>query len=262
MHFADTEGVDPCLTNPLATPDDLIIAERIQAGKDVVYKAANSPGKGIGLFATQFIPKGSHILAEKTVLTCPTQGRLDARDLQNIFDQVCALSASLQNGILSLSGKVPMLSPKSSLMVYYRALLRQDVHHPDGSRLSWREVSKLQKVLKVFYTNAAAIYQGTSTRWFWQQRAVGDGLFLTFSRMNHSCEPNADWDTYYGPGVMIVWAKGDIRADEEITISYIGKLHEPVEARRKRLAQWGFNCTCVKCCPLPRRLEELEAKTK
>lgn len=253
-------SIDPFLTDFLAAPDDLIIPEPKQTQNHALYESSNSPGKGVGLFATQFIPKGTHILKEKTVLTCPTQGRLDERDLQNIFDQVSTLSPSLQSGILSLSGKVPVLSPKSPLMVYYRALLRQKVYHPDGSRLSWREFSKLQKVLRVFYTNAAAIYEGTSTRWLWQQKAVGDGLFLTFSRMNHSCEPNADWDTYYDPGVMMVWAKRDIQADEEISISYIGKLDEPVEVRRKRLAQWGFICSCAKCGPPP--TGKLEANTK
>lgn len=260
MYFADATSIDPCLTDSLATPDDLIIAEKHEAGRQALFKPSSSPGKGIGLFATELIPKGTHILKEKTILTCPTQGRLDARDLQNIFDQVSTLSPSLQHGILSLAGKIPVLTPKSPLMVYYRALLRQDVYHPDGSRLTWRESLKLQKVLKVFYTNAAAIYEGTSTWWFWQQRAVGDGLFLTFSRMNHSCEPNADWATYHEPGVMMVWAKRDIQADEEISISYIGNLHQSVEVRRKRLAQWGFICSCVKCGPPPN--ETVEANTK
>lgn len=238
----------------------MIIPEQSRAGKSALYKSSHSPGKGIGLFATEFIPKGTSILREKTVLTCPTQGRLDARDLQNIFDQVSALSPRLQDGILRLSGKVPVLAPKTPLMVYYRALLRQDIVHPDGSRLSWREFAKLQKVLRVFYTNAAAVYEGTATRWFWKQRAVGDGLFLTFSRMNHSCAPNADWDTCYDPGVMLVWAKKDIQAGEEIAISYIGKLDQPVEDRRKRLAQWGFVCQCVKCGPPPREAKETLAK--
>lgn len=229
----------------------MIITEKRRAGEGPLYTSSYSPGKGIGLFATQFIPKGATIFTEKTVLTCPTQGRLDARDLQNIFDQVSQLPPPLQEGILSLSGKVPALAPKSPLMVYYRALLRRDVYHPDGSRLNWREFSKLQRVLRVFYTNAAAVYEGTSTRWYWKQRAVGDGLFLTFSRMNHSCEPNADWDTYYAPGVMTVWARRDIQAHEEIAISYIGKLDAPVDFRRKRLAQWGFVCQCEKCGPPP-----------
>lgn len=236
-------------------PEDLIILDRSRAGRGPLYKSASSPGKGIGLFATEFIPKGTTIFEEKTVLTCPTQGRLDSRDLQNIFDQVVSLSPRLQNGIFNLSGQVPVLAPKTPLMVYYRAMLRQDVFYADGSRLAWREYSKIQKVIRVFYTNAAAIYENPSGRWFWKQRSVGDGLFLTFSRMNHSCEPNADWNTSQSPGVMSVWAGKDIRPNEEITISYIGGLDQPVEQRRKRLAQWGFICQCTRCGALPKHAD-------
>lgn len=136
-------------------------------------------------------------------------------------------------------------------MVYYRAILRQEVFYADGSRLSWREYSKLQKIIRAFYTNAASIYENASTRWFWKHRSVGDGLFLTFSRMNHSCEPNADWSTYHSPGTMSVWAGKDIQPNEEITISYIGGIDQPVETRRKRLAQWGFVCQCTRCGAVP-----------
>lgn len=251
--IAYIEIVDPCLSDPHTGPDDLITSDEIRAAKGPLYKSSPSPGKGIGLFATEFIPKGTTIFKEKTVLTCPTQGRLDANDLQNIFDQVVSLSPQLQYGVLSLAGKVPVLAAKTPLMVYYRAMLRQDVFHPDGSRLSWREHSKIQKVIRVFYTNAAAVYEKSSGwQWFWKQRSVGDGLFLTFSRMNHSCEPNADWNTTSSPGVMTVWAGQDIQPDDEITISYIGGINQPVEKRRKRLAQWGFVCQCTKCGPIPK----------
>lgn len=228
-------------------PEDLIVVDNSRIGIGPLYRSSPSPGKGIGLFAAEFIPKGTTIFKEKTVLTCPTQGRLDSNDLQNIFDQVASLSPQLQDGVLSLAGKVPVLAPKTPLMVYYRAMLRQDVFHGDGSRLSWREYSKIQKVIRVFYTNAAAIYAKSSSWWFWKQRSVGDGLFLTFSRMNHSCAPNADWNTSHIPGVMLVWAAKDIQPEEEITISYIGGLDQPVEKRRQRLAQWGFVCQCVRC---------------
>lgn len=252
VHIAYIGSIDPCLTDPRTSPDNLIILDKSRAGKGPPYRSSPSPGKGIGLFATEFIPKGTTIFKEKTVLTCPTQGRLDARDLQNIFDQVARLSPHLQAGILSLSGQVPVLAPRTPLMVYYRALLRQDVFYADGSRMAWREYSKLEKVIRVFYTNAAAVYKSRSRLSFWKPMSVGDGLFLTFSRMNHSCEPNADWDTCHSPGTMSVWAGKDIRPNEEITITYIGGIDQPVEKRRKRLAQWGFVCQCTKCGAIPR----------
>lgn len=223
-------------------------------GKDPVYKLACSPGKGMGLFAAEFIPRGAEILEEKPVLTCPTlDGLLGSKHnttyLLGFVAQVFSLSPQLQLEVFNLRGERSSVPPYS--MGRYREVLDQ-FSHPDGSRLSWRESLRLQDALRIFYTNSAAMYEGSSTWWFWRPTKLGDGLFLTFSRMNHSCDPNASWDTDWRghPGVMSVWAKNDIQEDEEITISYIPVSHRPVEQRRRMLRGWGFDCQCAKCGPL------------
>lgn len=244
---------DPCLTDPEATPRDLIIRETKREGNEPVYKLSSSPGKGMGLFATELIPKGTNILEEKPVLTCPAlsghRGSIrNPEYLLNFAIQIFSLSPHLQRGVFSLRGE--LVTVPASLMRQYREILGQ-LCHPDGSHISWRESSRLQDALRIFYTNAATMYEGSSTRLFWRPTEVGDGLFLTFSRMNHSCDPNALWDTdlHGRSGVMSVWAGRDIRPNEEITISYIAAVHtgKPVETRRQILHRWGFECQCSKC---------------
>lgn len=137
-------------------------------------------------------------------------------------------------------------------MSHYGRILNEHVYHADGGQLSWRESLRLQDALRIFYTNAATLYEPDAT---WSnlrpaKEEVGDGLFLTFSRINHSCEPNAVWDTGRNGGVMEVRAKSTIEPGEEITISYIGQIDKPVEERRKVLRRWGFECQCKKCGPL------------
>lgn len=209
----------------------------------------------MGLFAAEDIPKGANILQEKAVIACANQGqkvgwRFGAEDVQNFIGQMISLSPHLQREVHNLQGKHVLSAP---LMGYYRKILSEDVRHADGSRLSWRESLRLQEALRVFYTNAGTLYETEpGTGWFWKvaEREVGDGLFLMFSRINHSCDPNAAWDTGRAPGVMEVRAKRHIRPGEEITISYINQLEKPTDERRQRLRRWGFVCQCSKCGPL------------
>ena len=85
------------------------------------------------------------------------------------------------------------------------------------------------------------------------------GLFLTLSRLNHSCAPNAalppsDDDT------LTLFAAKDIAAGEEINISYAKKLVTCTTARRHRIL--GFICDCRACRPGTRfhQLSELRRR--
>ncbi|KAF3765715.1 SET domain-containing protein [Cryphonectria parasitica EP155] len=239
---------DRRLTDPKTTINDLIIQNDEHGARGPIYKLSDSPGKGMGLFATEAIPIGGKILEEYNVIACGNEGekggwKFGPRDLQSFVGQVMSLSPQLQRDMFKLQGK-QVLSPP--LMSYYGKILREEVYCADGSRLSWRESLRLQDALRIFYTNAATLYEPDST-WCLQrpvEQEVGDGLFLTFSRINHSCEPNAAWDTGRKAGVMEVRARRQIQAGEEITISYIGQLDRPVAERRSRLRRWGFDCQC------------------
>ena len=78
-----------------------------------------------------------------------------------------------------------------------------------------------------------------------------DGLFLTASRMNHSCWPNVLLSSADGLLGEVV-ALRDIPAGEEITVSYLRASH--LETRQERAAKlqelWQFQC-CCRLCSLP-----------
>lgn len=263
--------------------------------RDPGYTIAKSPGKGMGLFATRFIPANAKILDEKPVLTLPagsqvgTNQMLQSSDLHGFVAQVFDLSPALREAVMKLQGeRVALWRPQ---MEHYRELLRREefpvagddegtadsrssmtVDHRHRRRcrrlLSLEERSQLEHVLRVFYTNAAALVgslrlpslaptqeahndnDDNKSAAATKMTHVGDGLFLTFSRINHSCEANAVWDTCRRPGVMSIRAARDIRPGEEITISYFWETAEAVEKRRERTKGWGFVCQCLKCGPI------------
>jgi hypothetical protein len=72
------------------------------------------------------------------------------------------------------------------------------------------------------------------------------GLFLTASRLNHSCIPNADHYYDIKSGYKPVFANRDIEAGEEITISYINHVN-PQVLRQMELKTRGFVCRCSAC---------------
>ncbi|KAE9367180.1 SET domain-containing protein [Stipitochalara longipes BDJ] len=83
----------------------------------------------------------------------------------------------------------------------------------------------------------------------------GGGLFLKASRINHSCQPNAQhaWNDVLGH--LTVHALRDIEADDEITISYISGVSPGYAERQRHLMDaFSFSCACELCSlPLPAR---------
>lgn len=316
-------NADPRLTSPKTTPADLLLLPddddgRPPGARDPGYTIAPSPGKGMGLFATRFIPAHAPILDEEPVLVLPAGGAhmLRASDLHGFVAQVFALAPALRAAAATLQGeRVALWRPQ---MEYYGEILRTEAFAvgdppfaksnvtdaaataaaPDASSstcggesqetvvarrprpLSLEERSELEHILRVFYTNAAALVaplslssspsspsstpsaaaaataSNNTTTTTTKMAHVADGLFLTFSRINHACDPNAVWDTCRRrPGVMAIRAARDIRPGEEITIAYfwettMAEEELAVEQRRARTLGWGFVCQCLKCGPL------------
>jgi hypothetical protein len=73
------------------------------------------------------------------------------------------------------------------------------------------------------------------------------GLFLTMSRVNHSCFGNSVHVYAEKEEVMVLYAACDIKANTEVTFSYTAI---DVDRYARRLAiekEWGFTCTCQMC---------------
>ncbi|KAI5862087.1 hypothetical protein GGS23DRAFT_104379 [Durotheca rogersii] len=77
------------------------------------------------------------------------------------------------------------------------------------------------------------------------------GLFLQASRLNHSCQPNAQHTWNASLGCLTVHALNDIEAGDEITISYFSGVSMERTKRQRHLRDgFCFSCTC-KLCSLP-----------
>lgn len=78
----------------------------------------------------------------------------------------------------------------------------------------------------------------------------GSGLYLTQSKINHSCLPNTEIVFPNSNHILQVVALRDINAEEEICISYLDEcqLYRSRHSRRKYLLEnYIFFCECEKC---------------
>jgi len=99
------------------------------------------------------------------------------------------------------------------------------------------------KILRIFLANCVDI-KGP------KEDEDHRGVFLMFSRINHSCSPNAVISWSKLPSEISIRASKRISIDEEITINYIrddGCFY--LEKRRKEILQqtWNFDCMCGIC---------------
>lgn len=86
----------------------------------------------------------------------------------------------------------------------------------------------------IFRSNAYTLTDGTIA------------MFPKIARINHSCRPNAANVWSQASGFRVIWAARDIQPGEEVTVTY-APLLKGSEERQKRLAQYGFRCTCEAC---------------
>jgi hypothetical protein len=99
---------------------------------------------------------------------------------------------------------------------------------------------KFSPVLGIVSTNALPL--GVSNN---------GGLFLEASRINHSCQPNAQHTWNDNLSHLTVHALRDIEADCEITISYISGVSLGYAERQRHLMDvFSFACAC-ELCSLP-----------
>lgn len=78
----------------------------------------------------------------------------------------------------------------------------------------------------------------------------GSGLYLTQSKINHSCSPNAEIRFPYSNNILQVVALRNIKVNEEICISYLDEcqLNRSRHSRQKYLQEnYLFLCECEKC---------------
>lgn len=183
-----------------------------------MHKIQRVAGKGLGLFATQCIPRGQRILTDKALLSIRFP---DGDILQN----ASRLSQTAHKTLLGLSVNA---GKHSSLLRWLESIW--------SSRWSPRSVRTNHSIINIFRNNNFDIGYGI--------RAV----FPTAARINHTCVPNAQGNFNTFLDAFTVHAVHDVPPGEEITVSYLEDQLGLREWRQQVLLErYGFVCNCATC---------------
>jgi len=90
--------------------------------------------------------------------------------------------------------------------------------------------------------------------------AMGGGIFLEASRINHSCRHNSQNTWNSGLSEMTTHAFKDIEKGEEITISYLSASENYATRQSRLLAAFGFVCTCELCLLPPAQRQQSDKR--
>lgn len=128
------------------------------------YEIRDAPGKGLGMFATHPIKRGSLILAEAALISIPDN------ELPRAWSAYCNLSAGDKAKFDSLHY---FIRPE-----YEQASRLYLVDTEQTEEMIDAQVAEHIRVMSTFGCNDFSI------------SASGQGVFFIASRMNHSCVPN------------------------------------------------------------------------
>lgn len=133
--------------------------------------------------------------------------------------------------------------PKSPSSGEHRQLgLQENASRPSDSEadVSSRDLPlyTAQDVLSTYYTNAFKLEHDDATF---------SGVCPETSRLNHSCLPNAQPSFNFRTGKHTIHVIKDVSSGDEICISYICGMPLTRQDRQKKLALWGFKCSCPAC---------------
>lgn len=220
---------------------------------------ADAEGKGKGLFASDHLQPGHMIFTEAPILSWTNgmdRGNLIAQ-CANIARAFLNLSRVSQGMVLELCQSEKVLGHVSSIA---QTVFNDSYMAADRQLLEFGE----KQVLGGIVSQGVSIPRGEETRVWRAIRATlnnafaesGDrvdfsGLYLTLSRANHSCAPNAlrsDRNNGKGSRKDLI-AIMPIKPGDEITISYLTEemLTESFAQRNGHLRSWGIACGCCAC---------------
>ncbi|KAI2632257.1 hypothetical protein GGR54DRAFT_582839 [Hypoxylon sp. NC1633] len=199
------------------------------------FETRTTDEKGVGCFATRDINAGELLLKEKAHLVVPEStdsSRGNVITFTNVYDE---LSVEDQERFLELYHWEG--SPLMDLV--YELLVLEGFAAPMAELYTraWMIHSSNSYGLK----KVAVVTNGT-------RRLISRGAtFLRASRFNHSCDPNLAYTVDALPGYYTLSANRPIKADEELTVSYIPIFRDKDERHEETMRCWGFICACHRC---------------
>lgn len=200
----------------------------------------NHRGGGRGVICTADIAAGTMLMAELPLLFMPTKAQCEEQ--AGLADEICVaalldLPSDLCSDILK---DLEVLHPQSLseigeervqvLKARYKKALVKGIETRTAQELKLTD----DQILRVF----CAL----------RSNAFETGVYCVISMINHSCRPNCIKWSGGQDGRSELQAVRDIRAGEEITISYLEPWEQSRRSRRVRIPdQFEFTCTCELC---------------
>ena len=192
-----------------------------------IHEVKQIEGKGLGIVAIKDISKGSLILKEPPQMSHVEPQNLDGRHealkiwMKEVVSLFNRMNFADQAEYMKLHSH---FQNEKFLCLIPEFLGLINTMDCDGK--------KADEILKII-----GIYAGNNFE---------NGLSIQISRFNHSCKPNAVNSEFNE-----VWAVCNIKAGQEITISYKEDGLFGLRSTRNRqeilLQTWGFTCNCELC---------------
>ena len=194
-----------------------------------MFKQVEIPGKGQGLVATAKLPVGTTVIEESPILIAEkNEDVLFPFNMQQVINNFRRLTDKQKNQVLSLNDP----GPNSPLGKKLPSVL---AHGTDP------------KVLRIFAGNCILLCAHP------EMNVNKSGLYMTISRINHSCAPNVVWSWLLkdkSRSVKQLRVIREIKEGEEILASYLvdgNRFPSRGERQMKLRATWNFTCNCEVC---------------
>ena len=192
-----------------------------------IHEVKQIEGKGLGIVAIKDISKGSLILKEPPQMSHVEPQNLDGRHealkiwMKEVVSLFNRMNLADQAEYMKLHSHFQNEKFLSLIPEFLGLINTMDCNG-----------KKADEILKII-----GIYAGNNFE---------NGLSIQISRFNHSCKPNAVNSEFNE-----VWAVCNIKAGQEITISYKEDGLFGLRSTRNRqeilLQTWGFTCNCELC---------------
>lgn len=202
-----------------------------------MFEVRNAGVKGLGVFATSLIPRGTRIFSERPLLGI----RYD-QSSGDVYPAFRSLSVNDRGKLLSLSGHRTrnIGALRWSYVVWYTLLegWQNLVGRKGWIRPTRRSLVEHNTLLNIFRTNNFALNAGSK---------MSQAIFPRIARLNHSCVPNVQGGFNDEVGKLHVHALRDINAGTELTLSYLDDGGMLRAERAEKLETYGFDCGCAIC---------------
>ncbi|KAK5696610.1 hypothetical protein LTR97_007913 [Elasticomyces elasticus] len=190
--------------------------------------------KGFGLVATKDIPRGTCVTSELPLFALPpTVSHNGPERALAILRALQRLTASQLDAYTALHYNARSVNSPMREAIRTHLLSKQYTE-------STLETAVKDNIIKVAIFNTNCVSMGENS-------SLGSGIFLNFSRANHSCTPNVENCFNTVTGCETLYAIREIEENAEITVSYIDQLYLPIEERQHALRRWEFKCDCAAC---------------